>query len=330
MSTPSSSLSPYSSSSSVNKYDPDTITNINLISSFISSNQGEPPLPLPLDEPGQEVVYILAGSAILHTTRILFNHLSNVTSPCTLVIAGGKGHSTDLLYRAVSRDPTFSCTTTSEADNGLQLRLDDLPEARVLELLLYRFFPALVRRVEEGKLKVLIDDKSRNCGENALFAKRLLDENGIRPDKVVVVQDPTMSRRTCTSLAKVYEDEGGVVSELATLAQHQSQPQSRVRPSPAPMIHAWPTFVPLLEYSQGNFAWSSATLSELGVEPGNSGLWDEQRFIDLVLGEIPRMRDDEEGYRYGPRGKGFIVHVDIPEGVLEADRVLRMGLRTSR
>ncbi len=35
-----------------------------------------------------------------------------------------------------------------------------------------------------------------------------------------------------------------------------------------------------------------------------------------MLGEIPRLRDDEKGY--GPRGRGYIVHVDVPEEVLAA------------
>ena len=38
--------------------------------------------------------------------------------------------------------------------------------------------------------------------------------------------------------------------------------------------------------------------------------------IQLALGEIPRLRDDEQGY--GPRGRGYIVHVDIPEEVERA------------
>ena len=31
------------------------------------------------------------------------------------------------------------------------------------------------------------------------------------------------------------------------------------------------------------------------------------------MGEIQRLRDDENGY--GPRGKGFLGHVDIPDEV---------------
>ena len=42
---------------------------------------------------------------------------------------------------------------------------------------------------------------------------------------------------------------------------------------------------------------------------------------DLVLGELSRLTDDEHGY--GPRGAGFIVHVDIPAGVAEAGARLR-------
>lgn len=43
------------------------------------------------------------------------------------------------------------------------------------------------------------------------------------------------------------------------------------------------------------------------------GVWEVDRFISLLLGEIPRLRDDANGY--GPAGKGFIDHVDIPEEV---------------
>ena len=31
------------------------------------------------------------------------------------------------------------------------------------------------------------------------------------------------------------------------------------------------------------------------------------------MGEVPRLRDDEHGY--GPLGRGFIAHVDVPDEV---------------
>ena len=45
-------------------------------------------------------------------------------------------------------------------------------------------------------------------------------------------------------------------------------------------------------------------------------MWEMNRYISLPLGEIPRLSDDENGY--GPRGKGFIAHVDIPTEVRNA------------
>lgn len=45
-----------------------------------------------------------------------------------------------------------------------------------------------------------------------------------------------------------------------------------------------------------------------------------ERFLSLALGEVPRLRDDENGY--GPRGKGFLPHVEIPAEVEAAQRRL--------
>ena len=39
------------------------------------------------------------------------------------------------------------------------------------------------------------------------------------------------------------------------------------------------------------------------------------------LGEIPRLTDDLNGY--GPKGKGYIAHVDIPEKVRAAFEELK-------
>ena len=39
------------------------------------------------------------------------------------------------------------------------------------------------------------------------------------------------------------------------------------------------------------------------------------------MGEIPRLTDDENGY--GPKGKGYIAHVDIPDNVEKAFLILK-------
>jgi uncharacterized SAM-binding protein YcdF (DUF218 family) len=41
--------------------------------------------------------------------------------------------------------------------------------------------------------------------------------------------------------------------------------------------------------------------------------WPLERWVALVMGEVPRLRDDADGY--GPRGRGFQAHVDVPPEV---------------
>ena len=51
------------------------------------------------------------------------------------------------------------------------------------------------------------------------------------------------------------------------------------------------------------------------------GMWNMDHYVELLLGEIQRLRDDG----YGPKGKGFIAHVDIPEDVEAAFAQLSAG-----
>ena len=54
--------------------------------------------------------------------------------------------------------------------------------------------------------------------------------------------------------------------------------------------------------------------------PDSREAWPWQRWVSLVIGEVPRLRDDADGY--GPRGRGFIAHVDVPEEVEAAHRAV--------
>lgn len=56
--------------------------------------------------------------------------------------------------------------------------------------------------------------------------------------------------------------------------------------------------------------------TELVYEDEPHGMWDMERYVNLLMGEIPRLSDDKNGY--GPNGKGFIAHVDIPSEVRNA------------
>ena len=56
-------------------------------------------------------------------------------------------------------------------------------------------------------------------------------------------------------------------------------------------------------------------LSVVGAGTG-SGLWDIERYLSMITGEIRRLQDNPQGY--GPAGAGFIGHVDFPPEVTEA------------
>ncbi|RMZ81328.1 hypothetical protein DV738_g2303, partial [Chaetothyriales sp. CBS 135597] len=168
------------------------------------------------------------------------------------------------------------------------------PESHILQMIAERWFG----------LKV------QSQGSNPDLA--VLNERcGIRvPRSITVVQDPTMSLRTVASFNKAYADGADKA------------------PSPSPPhVVAWPTFTPQVavkkaeEQEEDNDENSLSFFLEYAStdkNQGGRGLWSMRRFVDLLMGEVPRLRDDAMGY--GPRGKGFIVHVDIPAEVEEAIR----------
>ena len=51
------------------------------------------------------------------------------------------------------------------------------------------------------------------------------------------------------------------------------------------------------------------------------GMWEIEHYISLLMGEIHRLSDDESGY--GPRGRGYISHVEIPIEVRTAFETLK-------
>jgi uncharacterized SAM-binding protein YcdF (DUF218 family) len=52
------------------------------------------------------------------------------------------------------------------------------------------------------KDKVFLEDKSSNTGENILFSKKLLEEKGIFPKKIIIVHKPYMVRRAYAAFMK--------------------------------------------------------------------------------------------------------------------------------
>ena len=125
-----------------------------------------------------------------------------------------------------------------------------------------------------------LEEKSTNCGNNVTNALALLAARGVSQDRIVLVQDATMQQRM---------DAG--------FRRH---------------LPAATTLV--------NFASHETTVREVdGVveyESAPDGMWDVDHYVSLLMGEIPRLRDDSDGY--GPSGHDYISHVDVPDDVQHA------------
>lgn len=212
---------------------------------------------------------VLLGNGVLCTTDAVAEAVRRGVAE-TVMLVGGEGHSTSHLRAAVRADPRY--------DGGT---LDGKAEAEILRDLLVRWHGL-------GGTDLLLGTESTNCGANAEEARALLDQRGQAPAHVLLVQDPTMQRRTWASFRRVWGE------------------------GPPPRFYNGPTFVPRVTVDAGRLAFE---------RPDRAGLWPMERFVSLVMGEIPRLRNDEDGY--GPKGRGYIVAVDIPPAVEAAyDRLL--------
>lgn len=278
----------------------DSVSDINLLSRFLSDLQSDP-----LTTGYKTDTIVICASSVLHGAETIFRRLANGSLIAnTLVLCGGVGHSTQLIWDAVARHTEYSTLT-----NGVQGK----SEARVLELLLNRFFD--ISGIRARGCRVLIEDHSTNCGANAAETRRVLeaaDGTLLVPKEIMIVQDPTMSLRTRASFEKVYE--------------HALD---------RPTLISFPVFVPSVEIpTEQQYTRSNATEAEhsqvifQASEVPREQLWDMTRFIELLVGEIPRLRDDENGY--GPRGRNFIAHVDVPRKVDEAWHRVRNRFGASR
>lgn len=215
---------------------------------------------------------VLAGNAVIPSIEAACTLAA--ANDCPLLISGGIGHSTTFLYAAIARHPRYNTLqTTGRA------------EAEILAMIARQFRDIPVERI-------LIESKSTNCGENARFTRQMLEVTGLAPANIVVVQDPTMQRRTMATFAHEFASDNTSRRWLS-----------------------YPGIVPQLYNSEHGLA----------LVEEEKGLWPVERYLSLVLGEIPRLRDDAQGY--GPNGKGFITHVNIPAEVEQAWHTLKADER---
>ncbi|WP_462410587.1 ElyC/SanA/YdcF family protein [Neobacillus sp. Marseille-QA0830] len=134
---------------------------------------------------------------------------------------------------------------------------------------------------------ILIERNSTNCGNNVTYALEMIKEHQLNPKTILIVQDAAMQHRMDATFKK---------------------------------------YLPNPEIEIINFASYHVRVGvrdgELVMEPsGLWGMWDIKRYISLLMGEIPRLWDNADGY--GPNGKDYLAHVDVPADVITAFEELK-------
>lgn len=125
----------------------------------------------------------------------------------------------------------------------------------------------------------LLELKSTNCGNNITYLLELLKENNINFKSIIIAQDSSMQYRMEAVLRKHIQNV---------------------------LIINYAVYKAKVIYKDNQLIYENDIL----------GMWNIERYINLLMGEIQRLNDDINGY--GPKGKDFIIHIDIPEEVMNA------------
>jgi hypothetical protein len=190
-----------------------------------------------------------------------------------VLFSGGAGHSTGLLFENLRRSVYGPLV-----EQGLI-------EPQMAEAEMY----AAVARQSFGiaEERLLVEKRSTNTSENARLSLALLAERELRPETILLLQDPLLQRRSVVTWSSQ--------AELAGAAGR---------------VWSYAIFVPRVEAGSE----SEVQFAQAGAETA----WTMERFVGLTLGEIKRLSDDEHGY--GPRGMKFLPHVEIPAEVMQSYR----------
>ena len=124
-----------------------------------------------------------------------------------------------------------------------------------------------------------LECNSTNCGNNITLLLDLLKEHHLDFHSIILCQDATMQLRMAAGLSKYRPDV---------------------------MTINYATYDADIVIKDKKLTYAETPL----------GMWNMERYIALVMGEIPRLSDDTGGY--GPKGKNYIAHVDIPHVVRNA------------
>lgn len=159
------------------------------------------------------------------------------------------------------------------------------PDIETTDLSEAEIFQKYIKHVYRCKADYL-ETKSTNCGNNITYLLDLLKENNISFNSIILSQDASMQRRMAAGLKKYVKEDVTIINYATYCAKVLNQNE------------------------------------DLVFEENIHGMWPIKRYVNLLMGEIPRLSDDANGY--GPNGKNYIAHVDIPENVKIAFDELKM------
>ncbi len=238
------------------------INEINIIGDFLAMRD---------EVPGKVDAVILLGSSLISHLEMVSDmyHLGRFKK---LLIVGGFGHSTKFLYENIETFTSFKKYLDKNQS-----------EADIYSKILMSFY-----HIPEES--IMIENQSSNCGNNASYSYKMFSNHGLSYKRILLIQDPTMQRRSYASFLKEWKTEQVEFFNYAPIAPE------------------------LAMDCKGQLYFK-----ELLNPP-----WTIERYVELVMGEIPRLRDDVNGY--GPKGAGYIVHVDIPDKVEQAYQFLQKSL----
>ena len=147
----------------------------------------------------------------------------------------------------------------------------------------------LIQKNKYNITDCLLETKSTNCGNNITNTLELLKNLNLKPKSIIFMQDATMQNRMDAGFRKYCPCDTALIN-YATYKVHFTVQNDK------------------LCLEQNNI-WQ---------------MWNIDKYIELLMGEIPRLTDNINGY--GPQGKDFIAHVDIPQEVHSAYQYLYQHL----
>ncbi|WP_297637496.1 ElyC/SanA/YdcF family protein [uncultured Clostridium sp.] len=133
--------------------------------------------------------------------------------------------------------------------------------------------------------KFYLEENSTNCGNNVTYALDLIKKSNLSSKNIIIIQDSTMQLRM-DAVFKKYDPHFNIIN----FAPYRSN----------------------VIVKNNKLEFEDTTIL---------GMWEIDKFISLLMGEIPRLHDTKDGY--GPKGQNFLAHVSIPSKVLEAFNYLK-------